>query len=288
MDPQGGSTHGILDTTIDLRRTQRILRSTLETLDGRIHVDDSRQVAAKTALGLLLNQGQIEDQLGQHVDTESSQPPDPLIAYGWQRLLNVICSIFSRDWEESNELFMSQGVKCDFSSLKLLGTGTNFIVRKLPDLPAHAVAFGYPFSARWTHRTWDVVKGVSKPRSKVCKQLRVTRWAGQGHRSASILEDVIMELQILNHHPIRMHDNIIDFSGVMWEYDMDLQVWPVLCLECADHGTLDAFLDQPYILTFVQKMQLCLDVGNGLRALHGCGVIHGDVSGTGPLTHPSM
>ena len=74
-----------------------------------------------------------------------------------------------------------------------------------------------------------------------------------------------------------MHENIIDFLGVLWEYDIDRQVWPVLCLEFADKGTLNAFIDQPFILTFAQKMELCLDVGNGIRALHGCGVVHGDV-----------
>jgi len=74
-----------------------------------------------------------------------------------------------------------------------------------------------------------------------------------------------------------MHENIIDLLGVLWEYDMDRQVWLVLCLESADKGTLDAFMSQPFILTFAQKMELCLDVRNGLQALHGCGVIHGDV-----------
>jgi hypothetical protein len=208
---------------------------------------------------------------------ESKWPTDPLIAYGWQRLLNVICAIFAKDWAENNELVMSQNVRCTFSGLKLLGAGTSFVVRKFPDIPAREYAFGSIFSARGTRRTLEVLNGVKKMRSRVCKQIRAVRWRGQGNKSAAILDNVIVELQILNHHPIMMHDNIIDFFGVAWEYDMDRQVWPVLCLEFADHGTLDAFLNQPLVLTFVQKMNLCLDVGNGLRALHECGIIHGDV-----------
>jgi hypothetical protein len=283
MDSQGGQEYAILDTTVELRRTQRILRSTLQLEDELIQGAISRHAAVATEL--LPDQNQKNKATKEtNVYTETGEPSDPLVAYGWQRLLNVICAIFARDWEESNELSMSRAVKCNFSGLKLLGNGTNFTVRKLPDVPAQAHSFGYTFSARATRRTLDMINGTSRPRSRVCKQIRAARWSGQGHRSASVLEDVIMELQILNHHPIMMHDNIIEFVGVLWEYDMDRQVWPVLCLECADHGTLDAFLDQPFILTFVQKMQLCLDVGNGLRALHGCGIIHGDVCSTGHIT----
>jgi hypothetical protein len=267
MDPK--DDRAVLDTTVELRRTQRILRSTLESTNDE-RLPDAIFRLEPTEISSGQKQKKKEDVLGNKNDVAT----DPLIAYGWQRLLNVICSVFARDWNENNELSMSQNIKCNFSGLKLLGTGTNFVVRKLPEIPAHYHHVGYSFSGRATRRNLDVINGTSKPRSRVSKQIRVARWRGQGRKSAAVLQDVI---KVLNHHPIMMHENIIDFLGVLWEYDMDRQVWPVLCLEFADKGTLDAFIDQPFILTFAQKMELCLDVGNGIRALHGCGVIHGDV-----------
>lgn len=257
----------LLNTTTEVRRTNRVIRSTASSLDRKgKQRPDGRYEGTENS----------QDGTDNESPAENKEDSDSSIAIPLQRLLNVIMSIFSKDLVTDNRLSMSQVVKCDFTDLHLLGHGTSFVVRRLPELPPGSRAFGNISSSRTTMRTLTS-DGKYKTPQGVTKQLRATRWRGQKQTSEKLMEDVITELTILNHHPISMHENVIDFLGILWEYDMDRQVWPVLVIEYADLGTLAAFQDQPFVLTFRQKMILSLDVGNGLDAIHKCGIIHGDV-----------
>jgi serine/threonine protein kinase len=93
------------------------------------------------------------------------------------------------------------------------------------------------------------------------------------------LADVILELRALSHGSLRGHPNIIELLGLCWETDsVDIaRKWPALILEYADGGTLEDFLQRYPDIAFRERLELCLDVSNGLDALHSCGIVHGDL-----------
>jgi serine/threonine protein kinase len=93
------------------------------------------------------------------------------------------------------------------------------------------------------------------------------------------LGDVILVLRALSHPWLRGHPNIIQLLGLGWETDSAniSRKWPVLILEYADGGTLEDFLQRHPDMTFQERLKLCLDVLNGLDALHRCAIVHGDL-----------
>lgn len=93
------------------------------------------------------------------------------------------------------------------------------------------------------------------------------------------LENILLELRVLTHPPIRRHKNIVDLIQVGWEgdsYDV-FRKWPVLVVEYADRGTLLDYFDHEPALPFFTRRKLCSDVAAGLLALHDCGIVHGDL-----------
>ncbi|KAK2735763.1 hypothetical protein FQN57_001143 [Myotisia sp. PD_48] len=94
-----------------------------------------------------------------------------------------------------------------------------------------------------------------------------------------LLRAVLLELRVLTHPPLKNHPNIIKMLHLMWEPDPDLldHAWPTIVLEHAENGTLADFQEDYPNLPFWVKKKLCLDVGNGLLALHASGIVHGDL-----------
>ncbi|KAH6900177.1 hypothetical protein B0T10DRAFT_554713 [Thelonectria olida] len=92
------------------------------------------------------------------------------------------------------------------------------------------------------------------------------------------LKRMLFEIRVLTHEPLMFHDNIVQFLGISWEDDMDdpKTKWPSLVLEYADAGTLHEAINNDAIPKR-RRLKLCLDVANGLSALHECGIIHSDV-----------
>lgn len=264
----------LVETTVRVQRSRRLLSSTIPSL-GQSQADgnlDSEKASRKGKTP--------KDELDTD-DDDNDEATNPRVWVVLQPLLNVITNIFTNDKLSDNTLSISSLVKTDFTSLELLGKGTSFIVRRLPDVPKGFTAGGDTASSR---RVIDKHGSQQGSQKLVSKQLLATRWKHQKERSKQLLELVVNELQIITHHPLKMHENIIKFRGVMWEYDAELQVWPVPVLEYADFGTLSDFQARPLSLRFRTKMNLCLDIGNGLEALHLCGVIHGDVYSTPPIS----
>jgi hypothetical protein len=263
MDPE---QHHFAETTVRVNRSRRLIQSTIPSLAIR----DKAEEASKNAKG---GEKSLRDDFNTS-DDDNDESTNPHVSIMLQPLLNVITNIFAEDKISDNALSMSNFVKADFTDLELLGRGTSFIVRRLPDVPQSYAAAGNISSSR---RAVSGPYGPDMNKQLVSKQLLATRWRGRKERSKQLLELVINEIQIITHYPLKMHENIIKFRGIMWEYDMNLQVWPVLVLEYATYGTLSDFQARPLNLTFGTKMNLCLDVGNGLEALHLCGIVHGDV-----------
>ncbi|KAK2764200.1 hypothetical protein CKAH01_15806 [Colletotrichum kahawae] len=55
------------------------------------------------------------------------------------------------------------------------------------------------------------------------------------------------------------------------------RIMPALVLEYAEYGSLKTFQQQGGGSSFVDQIQIAIDTAHGLKALHDCGIIHGDV-----------
>lgn len=92
-----------------------------------------------------------------------------------------------------------------------------------------------------------------------------------------------LEILALCHPPLRDHRNIVDL--IAWGYDYPTPdpttCLPVLFVEKA-MCPLSGFLRRETVsveagLSWEIKHQLCLDIAEGLAALHSCGIVQGDV-----------
>ena len=81
---------------------------------------------------------------------------------------------------------------------------------------------------------------------------------------------LITELVVHEHAVIRIHPNILRLYGITWEvYPETLQVLPVFAFEKSQFGDLEAFLTQEANnVSYMQKLQLCLDIGLAIDNLH--------------------
>jgi serine/threonine protein kinase len=103
------------------------------------------------------------------------------------------------------------------------------------------------------------------------------------------LEAVILEVWVLTHPPIYFHKNIVDFLGISWQCELPEvepeqtvlppKRVPVILLEYAKHGSLEAFMQTPLYaaMTFDGRVSLCRDIAEGLAVLHKHRVVHGDI-----------
>ena len=95
----------------------------------------------------------------------------------------------------------------------------------------------------------------------------------------SLYNASLREIRALTHPPLRSHPNIITLLGVGWEPDLNHHdvAWPVLMLEYSEEGSLRDYQRERPGMGFLEKMQFCEDVGRALLAIHGSGIVHGDV-----------
>ena len=83
----------------------------------------------------------------------------------------------------------------------------------------------------------------------------------------------VREIKVLG--SFKNHEDIVNILGIAWEISGgDLR--PVLALEFAQHNSLAKFWLSNDFMTLKEKRALCLDIGNGLNALHELGFIWGD------------
>jgi len=95
----------------------------------------------------------------------------------------------------------------------------------------------------------------------------------------SLYNASLREIRALTHPPLRSHPNIITLLGVGWEPDLNHHdvAWPLLMLEYSEEGSLRDYQRERPWMVFLEKMQFCEDVGRALLAIHGSGIVHGDV-----------
>jgi serine/threonine protein kinase len=96
------------------------------------------------------------------------------------------------------------------------------------------------------------------------------------------------EIHALSRRDISAHSNIIQIES--WGYDYpsftSLNVYPMMMVEKAI-GPLKSFLkEEPKSAD--TKRHLCLNIAEGLRHVHGCDIIHGDLKPGNVLIVRSM
>jgi serine/threonine protein kinase len=93
------------------------------------------------------------------------------------------------------------------------------------------------------------------------------------------LEAILLEVRVLTHPPLRRHNNIAQLIQIAWQGDSeDLSLkWPALITDYADKGTLQDLFENEAGLDFTTRLALFKDVTEGLHALHGCKIVHGDL-----------
>jgi serine/threonine protein kinase len=158
----------------------------------------------------------------------------------------------------------------------LIGYGNSFLARKVP---RRYLAKG----SKFTGHSDLVYKSVRHYNQRVDGQSRQ-------EAAAARLKDVLMEIQVLTHEPLRRHPNIVNLVGFGWEnnrIDMDSHVfrWPFLVLEYAQYGSMVDLFEEENV-NFESRRLLCTHVGNGLSALHSCDIVHGDVKLENVLVFP--
>lgn len=105
-----------------------------------------------------------------------------------------------------------------------------------------------------------------------------------------VCNTILQEIRVLCHPTLADHENIIRLLGVEFQEDYDdfKIAWPILLMEYAEYGTLDMFQEDTEIPSWTARL-LLMDVAIGLRALHRCNIIHGDVKSENVLIcrHPT-
>ena len=161
----------------------------------------------------------------------------------------------------------------------LLGSGASFSasLQRIPEGPQS--------SEFTTHMEgWSVTKTVvapPRPKYVVYKVAKVAfKEDGEPipeYRRA--LQSVLTEYHALIYPPLFHHANIIDFLGFAWGSNpfSAAHRLPAIVVEFAEHGTLADLLRKNRTLEVSTKHMLCLDIVRGLTALHGAGLVHGDV-----------
>jgi serine/threonine protein kinase len=98
-------------------------------------------------------------------------------------------------------------------------------------------------------------------------------------RVHAILAAILQELRISAHQILKHHPNIPNVLGVAFQEEGFGAVRPLVVVELAC-GTLATKCPH---LQLYERLRLCLDVADGLVALHAYGIVHGDVKGENAL-----
>jgi serine/threonine protein kinase len=159
----------------------------------------------------------------------------------------------------------------------VIGHGASFTTFKtaIPATPARSV------TSEWNGSLVIVSESQeSQVRHLVYKVARIafTETGTPTPRTRHAMKAALMELYCLVHEPLREHPNIINLLGVAWgsNYFDPSHRLPVLVVEYADHGTLAQLQEKKDLGPDIRHC-LAVNIGEGLKMLHRCGIIHGDV-----------
>lgn len=100
------------------------------------------------------------------------------------------------------------------------------------------------------------------------------------------LQAVLREVLIMTHQPLAQHPNIIDLLGYGWIVK-NQRLWPFITVDFASEGSVRRYLKRES-RPFLTLLILIGDIGEGLVALHSCGIVHGDLKADNVVVFPSL
>ncbi|KAF4634220.1 hypothetical protein G7Y89_g3891 [Cudoniella acicularis] len=110
---------------------------------------------------------------------------------------------------------------------------------------------------------------------KHVKHVKLEDSESNSQNSYQRLTSILLEIQIMRHAPLKEHPNILSALGYGWKSRGE-SLLPYVVVEYAAHGSLRAFLrskSQPV----KAKFKIAGDIASGLKSLHMCDIIHGDL-----------
>ncbi|OCL01651.1 ankyrin [Glonium stellatum] len=107
--------------------------------------------------------------------------------------------------------------------------------------------------------------------------LPLTSASGEdANRQRQLYGNVMREIRVLMHPPLRDHCCIIPALGYGWTNHPTEGANPYLIVDYSDHGTLNRYFQRCNI-PLHERRELALDVAFGIKVLHDSKIIHGDV-----------
>jgi len=107
------------------------------------------------------------------------------------------------------------------------------------------------------------------------KHIKLASSQADSQNSYRRLRTVLTELMIMHHAPLRDHPNVLSVFGYEWKtYGQSLL--PYVVVEYGEYGSLRSWLRES-TKDITTKLILTGDVAAGLRALHSCDIVHGDL-----------
>ena len=104
-------------------------------------------------------------------------------------------------------------------------------------------------------------------------------------RYNQLMHDIFFEIQVMSHKSLGEHPNIVKLLGLSFSQvasETEWQIYPMLVVEAAhpEYPDLRQYVDstdRPSPLPLDIVFELIGDIADGLTALHGLGVVHGDI-----------
>lgn len=119
----------------------------------------------------------------------------------------------------------------------------------------------------------------TEPRNAYYVAVRYMRLEREKNKEQTI-QGLLRELRVLTHPFLRGHPHILSAFGYGWAEPGSSVIRPFLVFPYAEFGTLSEFLKAHKShreITIAEKHELALQVALGLKALHDCGFVHGDL-----------
>ncbi len=117
------------------------------------------------------------------------------------------------------------------------------------------------------------------------KEVVAVKHVKLGQNDYHRLQSVLLEIQIMRHGPLRNHPNILSALGYGWK-EYGERLLPYVVVDYAEHGSLREWLRKTKTDPKI-KFKLAGDIATGLKALHVCDIVHGDLKLDNILVVPS-
>jgi serine/threonine protein kinase len=169
-------------------------------------------------------------------------------------------------------------VTSNLHRFEIIGKGTSFLARKIPRQYLPGISdLVHPKEQYFVYKSLRHFN----------REVEHTNDLGDDMKK---LKNVLLEIQVLTHSPLRSHENIARLIGFGWETNRintasHVFQWPFIVMEYAEHGCMIDVFEQ-HVIGYDTRRSLCADVGQGLWTLHSCDIVHGDLKMENILIFP--